>query len=173
VARGHGGWRTQEKSAIIADPEETMNVHLVEVTKDTVRAVCKLDAGDGGQQVAPNAFSIAQAYFAPEAWFRAIHAGDTLVGFLMLYDYTLAEAPEEREFFLWRLMIDRNHQGKGYGHAAVERLVEHVRTRPGAERLLVSHVKDAEPLARFYHSLGFRYTGEEEDGELVMSRALR
>jgi diamine N-acetyltransferase len=151
----------------------TMTVELREVTKDTVSSVCKLDAGDGGKQVAPNAVSIAQAYFSPEAWFRAIHAGDALVGFLMLYDHTLAEAPEEREFFLWRLMIDHRHQGRGYGHAAVERLVGHVRTRPGAERLLVSHVKSADRLARFYESLGFRYTGKEDEGELVMARDLR
>jgi diamine N-acetyltransferase len=150
-----------------------MTVELREVTKDTVSSVCRLDAGDGGKQVAPNAVSIAQAYFSPEAWFRAIHAGDELVGFVMLYDHTLVDAPEEREFFLWRLMIDQRHQGRGYGHLAVERLVEHVRSRPAAERLLVSHVKDADRLARFYQSLGFRYTGKEDDGELVMARDLR
>jgi diamine N-acetyltransferase len=150
-----------------------MSVDLREVTRDTVAAVCKLDAGDGGRQVATNAVSIAQAYFAPEAWFRAIHDGDRLVGFVMLYDHTLAAAPEEREFFLWRLMIDHRHQGKGYGRAGVERLIEHVRSRPGAERLLVSHVKAAERLGRFYQSLGFRYTGREDDGELVMSLDLR
>ncbi len=149
-----------------------MTVDLREVTKDTVSSVCRLDAGDGGKQVAPNSVSIAQAHFSPEAWFRAIHAGDELVGFVMLYDHTLAEAPEDREFFLWRLMIDRRHQGKGYGHRAVERLVEHVRSRPAAERLLVSHVRDAERLARFYQSLGFRYTGKVDEGELVMARDL-
>ncbi len=117
-----------------------MPIELREVTRESVAAVCKLDAGDGGKQVAPNAVSIAQAHFAPEAWFRAVHADDELVGFLMLYDPTLVESPEEQEFFLWRLMIDRRHHGKGYGRTAVERLIEHVRSRPGAERLLVSHV---------------------------------
>jgi diamine N-acetyltransferase len=150
----------------------TKTVELREVTKDTVSSVCRLDAGDGGRQVAPNAVSIAQAYFSPEAWFRAVHAGDALVGFVMLYDHTLVEAPAEREFFLWRLMIDHRYQGQGYGHLAVERLIEHVRTRPAAERLLVSHVKGADRLARFYQSLGFRYTGKEDEGELVMARGL-
>jgi diamine N-acetyltransferase len=58
-----------------------MHVELVEITKDTVRAVCKLDAGDDGRQVAPNAVSIAQAYFHEEAWFRAIHAQGELLSF--------------------------------------------------------------------------------------------
>ena len=147
-------------------------IRLEEVTRDTVSAVCKLDAGDEGKQVAPNAVSIAQAHFQGEAWFRAVYHDELLVGFLMLYDPTLVERADEPDFFLWRLMIDKSHQGKGCGRAAVEALVEHVRTRPGAQRLLVSHVKGAERLSRFYQSLGFRYTGVEDDGELVMERAL-
>ena len=147
-------------------------VYLREITGDTVIAVCKLDAGDDRKQVAPNAVSIAQAHFSGEAWFRAIHHDDELVGFVMLYDPTLVAQPKEPDFFLWRLMIDRTHQGKGYGAAAVEALVDHVRSRPGAERLLVSHVKGVDRLARFYHACGFRYTGDEDDGELVMERRL-
>jgi diamine N-acetyltransferase len=149
-----------------------MAVRLREITRDTVRAVCKLDAGDESVQVAPNSVSIAQAYFHDEAWFRAVYDDETLVGFVMLYDPSLTEAPEEPEFFLWRLMIDKEHQHKGHGRAAVEALVEHVRNRPGAQRLLVSHVSAADRLGRFYQSLGFRYTGAEEDGELVMERLL-
>lgn len=152
--------------------EPRRSVELREVTRDTLRAICKLDAGDGGQQVAPNAVSIAEAYFYPEAWFRAIYDGDEPVGFVMLYDHTLGTEPEEPEYFLWRLMVDQRFQGRGLGHAAVARLVEHVRTRPGAQRLLVSHVKEADKLARFYGSLGFVYTGREEGGELEMELKL-
>ncbi|MGZ9029896.1 MAG: GNAT family N-acetyltransferase [Burkholderiaceae bacterium] len=149
-----------------------MPIHLREVTRATVTAVCKLDAGDGGLQVAPNAVSIAQAHFQGEAWFRAAYDDDRLVGFVMLYDPTLVEAPEEPDFCLWRLMVDKAHQGKGYGRAVVEALVAHVRTRPGARRVLVSHVKGAAKLPDFYRSLGFEYTGVESDGELVMERKL-
>jgi diamine N-acetyltransferase len=146
-----------------------MNVTLKEVTRQTLRAVCKLDAGDGGTQVAPNAVSIAEASFYDESWFRAIYDEDVLVGFLMLYDPTLAEQPEEPDFFLWRLMIDKAHQGKGRGYAAVKLLIDHVRRRPGAKKLLVSHMSKADALGRFYSSLGFSYTGAEEDGEKVMA----
>jgi diamine N-acetyltransferase len=149
-----------------------MAVELVAITRDTLRDICRLDAGDGGRQVAPNAVSIAQAYFAPEAWFRAIHADGQPVGFLMLYDPSLVAQPEEQEFMLWRLMIDTRFQGRGHGAAAVEALAAHVRTRPGGDTLYVSHVKDELRLARFYSALGFAYTGDEEDGELWMVRRL-
>jgi diamine N-acetyltransferase len=149
-----------------------MTVQLREITRETVIAVIKLDAGDDGKQVAPNAVSIAQAHFQREAWFRAVYDDDALVGFVMIYDPTLVENPDEPDFFLWRLMVDRAHQGKGYGRAAVEAVVEHLRARPGPRRLLVSHVKGAERLAQFYQSLGFVYTGAEDSGELVMARPL-
>jgi len=145
-----------------------MTVSLKQVTRETVRGVCKLDAGDGATQVAPNAVSMAEASFYDEAWFRAIYEDDTLVGFVMLYDPTLAAQPQEPEFFLWRLMIDKTHQRKGIGHAAVQLLIKHVLTRPGAKKLMVSHARAAEALGRFYASLGFSYTGAEEDGEKVM-----
>lgn len=146
-----------------------MNVSLKEVTRETLRAVCKLDAGEGATQVAPNAVSIAEASFYDEAWYRAIYDDDALVGFVMLYDPTLAEKPDEPDFFLWRLMIDRAHQRRGLGHAAVNVLIDHVRTRPGAKKLLVSHMSKADALGRFYGALGFSYTGKEEEGEKVMA----
>lgn len=149
-----------------------MTVSLKEVTRETLRAVCKLDAGDGATQVAPNAVSIAEASFYDEAWFRAIYDDDALVGFVMLYDPTLALNPEEPDFFLWRLMVDKAHQRKGLGRAAVNLLIDHVRTRPDAKKLLVSHMSQVDVLARFYGAFGFEYTGEEEDGEKVMALEL-
>ena len=50
-----------------------MTVELREVTAETVRAICRLTVAAGQDQfVAPNAVSIAEAYFHPTAWFRAI-----------------------------------------------------------------------------------------------------
>jgi diamine N-acetyltransferase len=152
-----------------------MNVRLVAVTRDNLRALCKLDAGDGGTQVAPNVMSMAQAAVHPEAWPRAIEADGRLVGFVMLYDPTLAppaHPPEQPHFYVWRLMIDREHQRGGLGRAAMQRVIEHVRARPEVDRLLLSYVPPAEHLARFYGSLGFEPTGEVDDGELVMSLRL-
>ncbi len=148
-----------------------MTVELVEITKDTVRAVCQLDAGDGGRQVAPNAVSIAQAYFHDEAWFRAIHADGELVGFVMLWDPTQVASSEEPRFIVWRFMIDARVQRRGHGRAARERVIEQVRAR-GGTALYLSHVKAVDAAARLYRALGFVYTGVEEDGELWMVRTL-
>ena len=48
-------------------------VELREITFETVRAICRLEvASSQAGFVAPNAVSIAEAHFAPTAWFRAI-----------------------------------------------------------------------------------------------------
>jgi len=138
-------------------------VSLQEVTGETVRAICRLAVGPGQDRfVAPNAVSIAQAHFEPKAWFRAIYAGAEPVGFLMLY-----EDREKPEYFLWRLMIAAEHQGKGYGRRALELLVDRVRALPGAAQLGTSYVPGEGGPEGFYKSFGFTDTGEIDDGEAV------
>lgn len=150
-------------------------VELVAITRHNLAELLQLDAGDGGKQVAPNLKSMAQAAVYAEAWPRGIAVDGVLVGFLMLYDPSLTAQPEEPKFTLWRLMIDQRQQGRGYGAAAVQALIAHVRTRPGADTLYLSYVQDSENVAaaeRFYRSQGFTPTGEIDDGELVMSLKL-
>lgn len=143
-------------------------VTLREVTMDTVRAVCRLQvAAEQRDYVADNAFSIAQAYFEPKAWFRAIYADETPVGFVML-----SEDPVAPEYFLWRLMIDAASQGQGFGQRAIALLVEHVRARPAARELLVSYHPGPHSPRDFYLKQGFRDTGRIEEDEVVLSLPL-
>lgn len=139
-------------------------VTLREITIETLPAICDLAvAPEQTAFVTSNAFSIAQAYFIPEAWFRAIYAGDNPVGFVMLHDDAT-----NQEYHLWRFMIDARQQGRGYGRAALELLLAHVRTRPGATLLTTSCVPGPGGPRPFYEKLGFMYTGAEKHGEHVL-----
>jgi diamine N-acetyltransferase len=146
-------------------PGRDAEVSLREVTRDTVRAICSLKVrADQQGFVAPNALSIAQAYFHRErAWFRAVYADETPVGFIMLSD-----DPVKPEYYLWRFMIDARYQRLGFGRRAIEQLVSHVRTRPSATALYTSVVPGDGTPGPFYQKIGFVYTGEDDDGELVM-----
>jgi len=143
-------------------------VSLREITRETVVAICELRvAPEQTEFVADNGRSIADAHFQPKAWFRAVCAGDEPVGFVMLYN-----DPETPRYFLWRLMIAAEHQGKGYGNAALDLLVEYVRTRPGATELQCSYVPgDARPGA-FYAKYGFVETGEVVGHENIITLVL-
>jgi diamine N-acetyltransferase len=145
-----------------------MTIELREVTAETVRTICQLAVAPGQDRfVAPNAVSIAEAYFHPTAWFRAIYTDDEPVGFLMLDDDDTKPL-----YTLWRLMIADGFQGRGYGKRAVELLIDYVRTRPGATALMTSWVPGDDGPAEFYRKLGFKPTGEMDEGEVVGRLAL-
>ena len=149
-------------------------VALREITADTVRQVCSLRVASGQERlVAPNAVSIAQAYFEPAAWFRAIHADDGLVGFAMLYDPSRVAAPELPDVcYLWRFMIAEPFQRQGHGGAALTRLIDHARTLPRVRTFRLSFVPvDGSP-RDFYFRFGFRETGAMDEDEVVMDLAL-
>ncbi|MCB0192250.1 MAG: GNAT family N-acetyltransferase [Anaerolineae bacterium] len=143
-------------------------VTLQEITEETLRPILRLEVADNQKHfVATNAVSIAQAHFSKNAWFRAIYADETPVGFVMLY---IDE--EKPEYFVWRFMIDKSHQGKGYGRQALLKVIDHVRGLPDAKELFLSYVpKEGSPLP-FYRKLGFEETGEWDEGEKIMKLIL-
>ncbi|MEO6566610.1 MAG: hypothetical protein ABIO63_11315 [Casimicrobiaceae bacterium] len=62
-------------------------VMLREIPVDTVRKVIRLSVAVGQKGfVAPNAVSLLQALFSPEAWHRDIYVDDEVADFVMLED---------------------------------------------------------------------------------------
>ena len=92
-----------------------------------------------------------------------VYADEEPVGFVMLHEDT-----EEPEYFLWRFMIAAEHQGKGYGRRALDLVVEHVRSLPGARVLGSSFVPGEHGPEAFYLRYGFVATGEVEGSEHVI-----
>jgi len=141
-------------------------IALREVTAENFREVVALEVDPSQARfVAGNAFSIAEASFHREAWFRAIYAGEAPVGFLMLHDENLRPKPREPDYyFLWRLMVDSRHQGRGVGRRAIELLVAHLRSRPNARLLRTRCLPGPGSPEGFYQRLGFRPTGTVVEG---------
>ncbi len=161
-------------------PTRESVVTLRDVTADTVRDICRLKPTPYQERfVAPNAVSIAQAHFHKEAWFRAIAADDTLVGFVMLEDWT--RFPEERAAHLyrdeqyvglWRFMIDGRWQGLGFGRQALQLTIDHVRANCGVPQMLLSYVPGGGSPDPLYRSFGFEPTGDMDEDEIIMRLAL-
>ncbi len=157
------------REAMETETQSEGTVSLREVTRENLGQVLRLKVAPEQERfVATNAVSIAQAHFYPEtAWFRAIYLDETPVGFVMIEDQ-----PDKPKYYLWRFLIDAGHQGRGIGRRAIETIMDHVRTRPGATELFLSCVPGEGSPGPFYEKLGFAYTGEEDDGEMVMRRDL-
>jgi diamine N-acetyltransferase len=155
-----------------AKGEHRPAIHFECITAKTVLQICKLSETLPPQQrrmVADNAISIAQAHCSENAWVRAIYAGDTPIGFMMLHigsDY--ADGIDCPGVFLWRLMIANPHQGKGYGRDAMEFLFKHLKAL-GIPELYTSYGLGEGSPEGFYTKLGFVPTGDYygEEPEVV------
>ena len=153
---------------------DAKQVSLREITSQTVRAVTNLSVAESQNGfVAPNAVSLAQALFAPAAWYRAIYCVEKLVGFVMLKDESLETPPPEKPAIgVWRFMIDASFQGQGIGRAALLQVIAHVRAKETFETLQLSYVPGPGCPEPFYLGLGFRHTGKSYQEEVVLELPL-
>ena len=155
-------------------PIDPLQVSLRQITADTVGRVIRLAVTrDQERFVAPNSVSLAQALFAPEAWYRAIYFNEEPAGFVMLYDESLRlPPPAHPEIGIWRFMIDAAHQRRGIGGLALKQVIEHVRAKELFASLAVSYVPGPGCPERFYLRFGFRHTGKLDEDELVLELPL-
>jgi diamine N-acetyltransferase len=149
-------------------PTPSSTVTLRTVERENLRALFVLDVSDEQQgYVAPNAWSIAEAAHSQAAWERAIYADETPVG------YVLVSADEAAPtYYLWRFMIDHRYQGNGFARAAMEQVINHVRTLRDATEFVLSYVPGDHSPKGFYERLGFVDTGEVIGVERVMKMDL-
>ena len=148
---------------------------LREVTNDNLFAVAKLsDSLTPSQQrcVAPNIVSIAQGLMAEAAWFRAVYRAGEPIGFVMIAMHVPpAEVPgaDQPAAFLWRFMIARAQQRRGYGKAVLDQVVAMVRDLGYRSFYTSCETGETDGPLDFYLRYGFEDTGEQdEDGEQIL-----
>ena len=154
-------------------------IHLEKVTGKNVWDILKLEVAVAQRAfVAANEVSIIEAYTAitgnGHAFPFGIYDGDTLVGFLMIgfdVDDYWDDAPEiaRGNYNLWRLMIDKNHQGRGFGKEAVRLALDFIRTFPCGEAVYcwLSYEPENRAARQLYRSFGFEETGEMDGEEII------
>ena len=141
-----------------------MNIELRPVTKDNFGDVIDLEVShDQVNFVASNLYSIAESKVYPECIPLVIYANKTPVGFIM---YAFDEKDES--YWIFRLMIDRYFQGKGYGREALQLVIDEIKKKPNVDHVKLSINPSNHAAARIYEQLGFKKTGEIVEGEDVM-----
>jgi diamine N-acetyltransferase len=145
-----------------------MNVSLREIDRNNFRQCIKLKVAAGQEEfVAGNAVSIAESKIYPHLVPQAVYADETLVGFAMH-----GRDPDDKTYWIVRLMIDEKYQGKGYGTAAIGELIEKMERLPECYEIFLSYAPENAAAEKLYLRLGFERTGEtNNDNELVMRLA--
>ena len=157
-------------------------IRLEKLTEDNVDEILKLRvAKEQRDFVAGNDQSLIDAYFSlakGEPVFPfGVYNGKTPVGFVMI-SYFNDWSGYERDawlgseayrfykdkyfYYLWRFMIDKRFQGRGYGREALRLALDFIRTRPcgAADYCVISYSPDNERAKALYASFGFEELNE-------------
>ena len=115
--------------------------------------------------------SLAQAYvYREQCQPFGIYEGDTMVGYVMvIYDYDIPE------YDIWHMMIDESYQQRGYGSAALDLVLDYIKTKPfgSSNRVTLTCNKDNIQALKLYKSKGFIETGAEDEDEIELSWTLK
>ena len=154
-------------------------IRLKKINGENIWDILKLSVSDNQKEfVACNDISIIEAYSAITsngyAFPFGIFEDNMPVGFLMIGydkdDYWF-DAPDiaKGNYNLWRLMIDKHYQNKGYGKQAIELALKFVRTFPcgKAEFIWLSYESENTVAKKLYSSFGFVETGEKDGEEII------
>lgn len=143
-----------------------MEVELKEILYEHFHEVIDLEIEKEQEDNLPsNLYSIAESSFSPTSFTRAIWLKEEIVGFLM---YRFGEDEDEQhECIIWRFMIDKIHQNKRIGNAAMALLLKEIKKHE--QCTLVEIYYDDKNIAakKLYTGYGFKPTGKRDDGDII------
>lgn len=152
---------------------------LKKINRNNIAEILKLEVFDNQKSfIATNNSSIIEAYIAitenNHVFTFGIYKDDTPIGFLMIgYDVNSdgEGAPKiaKGNYNIWRLMIDKKFQGKGFGKKAMNLALEFVNTFAcgRAKYCWLSYESDNDVARELYKSVGFVETDEIDGEEIV------
>ena len=154
-------------------------LELKKINRNNVGEILKLEVFDNQKSfVATNNSSIIEAYIAitenNDVFTFGIYKEDKPIGFLMIgFDVNSDDEGAPRiangNYNIWRLMIDKKFQGKGFGRKAMDLALELINTFPcgTAKYCWLSYESDNDVARQLYKSVDFVETDEKDGEEIV------
>lgn len=152
-------------------------VELVLISRATQDAFLGLRVGTTqGHLIAPNPEWLAEAAFVDESLSFGIVDGTQPVGLISVIDPRACDPPENDNdshfhpdcLYVWRVMIDHRHQGRGLARAALEASGMMARAMGLRGITLTTMDREAGNALGLYTALGFRPTGRRLDDEIEL-----
>ena len=142
-------------------------VELKAITEDNFIDAFNLKLAPGQEAFVSHPIrSLAQAYvYKDQCQPFGIYADGKMVGYVMvIYDYDIPE------YDIWHMMIDASAQGRGYGGAALDRVLDYIGTKPfGESNRVALTCNKSNPIAKkLYENKGFVFSGTEYDDEIEL-----
>ena len=120
--------------------------------------------------VADSATMLARAYAYRESRSKAyVIYNDTLpVGMALYYD-----CAELNAYDLSQLFIDERYQGNGFGIEATKQILDKMKSDSKYDKVILCYIDGNEAARNMYEKLGFTLTGDRDEDEVIMEKALR
>jgi diamine N-acetyltransferase len=135
--------------------------HLRTITKENwVKAISLRVQEDQVKFVASNAVSLAQLNFLENFHAKGIYQSEEMIGFTL---YGIDE--DDHEYWIYRMMIDQKHQGKGFGKEAIKLVIDDIRNikEDRHQTITLSYEPTNEHAKLIYEKMGF----QEIDGLMI------
>lgn len=143
-------------------------IHLEPITPENWRTPLRVAAAQRDYVASPEKL-LARAYAFREARSEAlmVYSDNVPVGMVLYHDCDPLQAYDFSQFF-----IDERYQNRGYGTAAA-RLVLDLMKRDGKyAKVVLCYIEGDTAARRLYEKLGFHLTGEQDEDEIIMEKAL-
>jgi diamine N-acetyltransferase len=151
------------------------------ISSNNVLEICSLSQTlneNHRKMVADNALSIAQGFCSDSAWMKGIYdynesTEDLIpIGFIMTHTGSdFDDMLDVDGVYLWRFMISSDYQSKGYGQAALNKLIRLLKNT-GVKQLHTSvELGEGSPMG-FYKKMGFIEDGQMYGDEVGLTLEL-
>ena len=143
----------------------TEDVKIVELNAENWYDCCELEVStEQKEYIESNAISIAQSKFEHTLKPYAIYIGEKVVGFLM-YNSVQEELDG---YWIYRIMVDKEFQGKGIGKTATKLMIAEMAKLPNARKIIVGYHPNNMGAHNLYSSLGFIDNGNRFGKEMAV-----
>ncbi len=143
-------------------------VELREIDRESweecMQLVLRLEQGG---LVAPHRYQGGNFAAEPSFVQLGVYHGDEMVGYGMY-----GQDPDDGHWWIYRLMIDLDHQGRGFGKAALEAMVERMKQDHGITEVYMGYRPENHIAAALAWTAGFERTGQMLQGEYIVRRDL-
>jgi diamine N-acetyltransferase len=145
-------------------------ISLRELTKENYLDCIRLNLHpEQEENLASNAITIAQSRFETDYRLKVIYEQETVIGLLAFCHED--EPLDYYIYWLFRFMIDKDHQNKGYGKRVLSLLVDEVK-RLGGKTLLTMHKPTNQQAGKLYRAFGFQEDSVLDDGDISLRLVL-
>ena len=119
--------------------------------------------------VADSSTMLARAYAYRESRSKAyvIYNDNLPVGMALYYD-----CAELNAYDLSQLFIDERYQGNGFGIEATKQILDKMKSDSKYDKVILCYIDGNEAARNMYEKLGFTLTGDRDEDEIIMEKAL-